>query len=313
MAFAVGETMKRFTTLFTFLVFATAILGVRASSQRPDGGDTVATSRPDGRRLVWSDEFDGSALDSTKWQVWGTMSSTDNIYTNDERTVQVAEGRLRLHVLPSGVTNKVAMLPRGLVTRDRMAFRYGYLEMRARVPYRHGAWPSFWLQSAPPPLRKADWMSEIDVLESFASSNAAVANLHKWRGKDHVMLPGGEGSPKRAYLFPHPETLNDEFHVYAMEWTPEAISFLVDGERFMTVPIDEAHDFAPKPLAGMAGFHDPHYVIFNNEIFTPGHGWCPEDKRLRPEEDTLPIDYEIDWVRLWQKEGEEFFLDAPRP
>ena len=123
---------------------------------------------------------------------------------------------------------------------------------------------------------------------------------------DHVMLPGGEGSPKRAYLFPYPETLNDEFHVYAMEWTPESISFLVDGECFMTVPIDEAHDFAPKPLAGMAGFHDPHYVIFNNEIFTPGHGWCPEDKRLLPS-DPFPIDYEIDWVRLWQKDGEALF------
>ncbi len=92
-----------------------------------------------------------------------------------------------------------------------------------------------------------------------------------------------------------------------MEWTPEAISFLVDGERFMTVPIDAANDFAPQPLAGMAGFHDPHYVIFNNEVFTPGHGWCPEGARLRPEDDPFPIDYEIDWVRLWQKDGEERF------
>ena len=170
--------MKRFTTLFTILVFATAILGARASSPQLDGGHAVATSRADGRRLVWSDEFDGTALDPAKWQVWGTMSSTDNIYTNDERTVQVAEGLLRLRVLPSGVTGKVATLPRGLVTRDRMAFRYGYLEMRAKVPYRRGAWPSFWLQSAPPPLRKADWMSEIDVLESFSSTNAAVASGH---------------------------------------------------------------------------------------------------------------------------------------
>lgn len=284
-----------------------AALLVALALEAAVGGDAATAQRADGRRLVWRDEFDGTSLDNAKWQVWGTMSSTDNVYVNDERTVRVTNGLLRLRVLPSGRPDKVAMLPRGLVTRDRMAFRYGYLEMRARVPYRRGAWPSFWLQSAPPPLRKADWMSEIDVLESFASTNAAVANLHKWKGKAHVMLPGGEGSLKRAYRFQRPDTLNDEFHVYAMDWTPKTITFLVDGEPFMTVPIDEAHDFAPKPLAGMAGFHDPHYVIFNNEIFTPGHGWCPEALRLRPEDNPFPIDYEIDWVRLWQKDGEERF------
>ncbi len=293
------------SVLAAFVVFAALAGALRSETASP--ALKAEKSRPDGRRLVWRDEFDGKALDATKWKVWGTMSSTDNVYTNDARTVRVGGGLLRLRVLPADVPGKVATLPRGLVTRDRMAFRYGYLEMRARVPYRRGAWPSFWLQSAPPPLGKADWMSEIDVLESFGSTNAAVANLHKWKGKDHVMLPGGEGSVKRAYLFPHPETLNDEFHIYAMEWTPQAITFLVDGERFMSVPIDEAHDFAPRPLVGMAGFHDPHYVIFNNEIFTPGHGWCPEDKRLRPEENPFPIDYEIDWVRLWQKEGESLF------
>ena len=295
------------------IVFAAlAAMGARASSPRlaasqegsphHAGGGSLHVSR----RLVWQDGFDGDALDESKWQVWGTMSSTDNIYVNDKRTVQVANGLLRLRVLPSGVPDKVAIIPRGIVTRDRMAFRYGYLEMRARVPYRRGAWPSFWLVSHPE-LAKADWRSEIDVLEVFASTSAAVANLHKWKGKAHSMLPGGEGSLKRAYVFPNSETLNGEFHVYAMEWTPEAISFLVDGECFMTVPIDEAHDFAPEPLAGMAGFHDPHYVILNNEVFTPGHGWCPEELRLRPEDDPFPIEYEIDWVRLWQGDGEEVF------
>ena len=268
----------------------------------PAGADSKAA-----RRLVWSDEFNGTALDEAKWQVWGTMFSTDNVYTNDARTtVRVAGGLLRLRVLPTDVPGKVATLPRGLVTRDRMAFRYGYLEMLARVPYRRGAWPSFWLSSHPK-LAKADWTSEIDVFESFASTNAAVANLHKWKGKAHVMLPGGEGSLKRAYRFPYPESLNWEFHVYAMDWTPQSITFLVDGEPFMSVPIDDAHDFASQPLAGMAGFHDPHYVILNNEVFTPGHGWCPEELRLRPEDNPFPIEYEIDWIRLWQGEGEELF------
>jgi len=279
---------------------------VAATAVADESAEVIAdVARADGRRMVWHDEFDGNALDKSKWQVWGTMSSSDNVYANDERTMGVKNGYLRLRVLPSGVTNKVALIPRGLVTRDRMSFRYGYLEMRARVPYRHGAWPSFWMQSAPPPLRKADWMSEIDIFESFSSSNSVVANLHKWRGMTHVMLPGGEGSPKRAYTFRNPrKMLNREFHVYAMDWTPESISFFVDGECFMTVPIDEANDFAPGAISGMQGFHDLHYVILNNEIFTPGHGWCPPEKRITAE-DKFPIDYYVDWIRLYQRDGEE--------
>ena len=138
----------------------------------------VAGERPDGRRLVWHDEFDGKTLDEAKWRVWGTMSSTDNVYTNDARTVQVSGGLLRLRVLPSGVPGKVAMLPRGLVTRDCMSFRYGYLEMRARVPYRHGAWPSFWLQSVPPPFRKADWLSEIDWVRLWQKAGEDLFSGH---------------------------------------------------------------------------------------------------------------------------------------
>ncbi len=280
------------------------IYEMRAYGRTPLAQDV----REDGRRLVWSEEFNGSELDAAKWRFWASMNSTDCVYANDERTVLLADGRLRLRVDNSGDPQKPFVLARGLCTRDIMSFRYGYLEMRGRVPYRHGAWPSFWMQSEQK-RRKAQWMSEIDIFEVFSSKSSAVANLHKWSGAKHSMMPGGEGSVNRAYVFADPSRLNEEFHVYAMEWTPETISFFVDGECFVTVPIDEAHDFAPKGMPGMQGFHDPHYIIINNEVFTPGHGWCPEEKRLMPGE-PMPIDYEIDWVRLWQRDGEEIFVSG---
>ena len=162
-------------------------------------GLTVAAiaAPQDGRKLVWSDEFGGSSLDATKWKFHATMNSDDCVYTNDSRTARVEDGCLHLLVVPSGDPAKPQMLPRGVSTRDKMAFRYGYLEMRARVPFRHGAWPSFWM-TVQPGLRKAAWGSEVDIFEVFSSTNAVVANLHKWAGqKGHFMLPGGEGSLKR--------------------------------------------------------------------------------------------------------------------
>ena len=59
-------------------------------------------TRPDGRKLVWSDEFEGDALDLTKWRFRRTMNSTDCTYTNDSRTARVENGCLRLRVVPSG-------------------------------------------------------------------------------------------------------------------------------------------------------------------------------------------------------------------
>jgi len=261
------------------------------------------------RQLVWSDEFDGSELDPKKWRFRATMNSNDCQYANDARTCEVKDSKLCLHVRPATEPGKRCILSRGIATHETMGFRYGYLEMRAKVPFRHGAWPSFWMQ-ATPALKKCPWMSEIDIFEVFSSKGTVVANLHKWgwdaaaKKSVHVMLPGGEGQDRedRGYSFPDCAKLNDAFHVYGFEWTAKAMSFFVDGMRYCTVPIDEAHDYA-KTLPGMAGHHDFHSIIFNNEVFTPGHGWMPKDSELKPED--LPIDYEIDWIRLYQKDGEE--------
>ncbi|MGN0852468.1 MAG: family 16 glycosylhydrolase [Kiritimatiellia bacterium] len=269
------------------------------------------------RRLVWGDEFDGADLDPKKWRFRATMNSTDCLYANDARTYEVKDSKLCLHVRPSPDPAKRCLLARGVATHETMGFKYGYLEMRAKVPFRHGAWPSWWM-TATPGLRTCDWMSEIDIFEVFSNRDTVVANLHKWgkwnaatKKSEHVMLPGGEGGSAhvdRAYRLPDPDKLNDEFHVYGYEWTPKEMSFFVDGLRYYTVPIDEDHDYSPAPMKGMAGHHDFHSVIFNNEVFTPGHGWMPKDKELKPE--NLPIHYEIDWIRLWQKDGEELRLLA---
>lgn len=270
---------------------------------------SLSAAPQDGRKLVWSDDFEGTELDLSKWRFRKTMDSSDCIYTNDSRTAKVENGCLHLSVVPSGDSSKPQMLSRGIATHETMAFKYGYLEMRAKVPFRHGAWPSFWM-TAVKEYRKSPWTSEIDIFEAFSSTNAIAPNLHKWgwnpktKKNDHVMLPGGEGKGTRQYVFKDASKLNDEYHVYGFEWTPEEMSFYVDGEKYYSVAIDDAHDYAPNPMAGMSGHHDFHGIIFNNEIFTPGHGWCPEKFRIGPE-DPLPIDYWIDWVRLWQKDGEE--------
>lgn len=261
-----------------------------------------AEAPKEGRKLVWGDEFDGAGLDRTKWSFRQTMNSTDCDYVNDVRTVRVENDCLHLLTLKAENPEKRCLLSQGVTTADGMSWRYGYIEMRARVPFRHGAWPSFWMQSTPR-YRKVKYLAEVDIFESFSSANSVAANIHKWDGGKHSALVNQENMRAFSYVFPDAAKLNDEFHIYGFEWNPQEMSFYVDGKRFCSMKIDEENDFDQKVVPGMGGFHDFMFVIFNNEVFTPGHGWCPKGWELNGEKD-LPIEYFIDWIRLWQRDGE---------
>lgn len=257
-----------------------------------------------GRQLIWFDEFDSDKLDMEKWCFKRTMSGADEEYDNSEKYCKVEDNKLHMQVFKSRLPDKSYALCEGVTTMDTMNFRYGYVEMCGKLPFRHGAWPSFWMKSNTP-FAKADCMAEIDIFEVFSDDRHVVSNLHKWAsGGRHVMLPGGEGSLKRAYAFEKFENLNNEYHTYGFEWDEHWMSFYVDDEMYTRFPIDESGEFGEQSIAGMSCFHDFAYIIFNNEIFTEGRQWKPEGKVLT-DEDEMPIDYYIDYVRFYQNPEKE--------
>ena len=256
------------------------------------------------RKLVWYDDFSKGELDTKKWCFIHGMHSPDLEYDNTERNVRVENGNLLLQVHKSELEDKSYCVAESLSTRATMAFKYGYLEMHAKIPFRHGAWPSFWLCSKQE-LKKAPYAAEIDIFEVFSSDRNVVVNLHKWNGKDHAMLPGGEGAACRAYAFKNLENLNNEFHTYGFEWNKDYVAFNVDGEEFAKFPIDESGEFT-EGMPGMECFHDFQYILINNEVFSTGRSWIPEGAALT-DEDEMPINYVIDYVKLYQdsENGEE--------
>ena len=257
-----------------------------------------------GRVLVWHDEFDKGEIDYDKWGFSRTMYTEMHEYDNSEKYGRVENGQMHLQVHKSEKEGYNWALTQGFNTLETMAFRYGYVEMRAKIPFRHGAWPSFWC-TANPWLRKSEWGCEIDIFEIFSSDRRVVANLHKWGSGKHTMLPGGEGSITRAYTFENYENLNNEYHLYAMEWDKDFMKFYVDGTLYCTVPISgEKANFGADVIDGIDGFHDPERLIINNEIFSEKSRWAPEGTRLT-EEDEMPIDYWIDYIRLYQDPATE--------
>ncbi len=257
-----------------------------------------------GYKLVWSDEFDGNALDATKWSLYERMSPTKELkLINDPAVICVKDSELQL----TAINYKDEKNPNikyatcyGISTQDRMNYKYGYLEMRAKVPFMKGAWPSLWGTSSRTfnMRENKDYNTEVDIFEVFGSESTLVPNLHKWYAEpkwSHVQynIPGG----KKNYVFENTENLSNEYHIYGFKWTPDEMSFYVDDEKYTTIDLhnnfdDDGHK------TGMEGFHDPITILINNHLFTES---SPFKTNIISEEQ-LPVKYCIDYIRLYQDE-----------
>lgn len=261
-----------------------------------------------GRKLVWHDEFDGNCLDTSKWFFRRSMHNPDVYYDNCEKNIRVEDGNLHLQVHRTDIDDKLYTLSEGCTTLTKMNFKYGYIEMSGRLPMRKGAWPSFWMLSRTH-FMTAPYTAEIDIFEAFSSADTIGSALHKWQRTDGGVVHEQFVDKKEYishYKFENAENLNNEYHTYALEWDKDYLRFYVDDNCYMEYPIDERGEFGRYNL-GMDGFHDFFYVLFNNEIFTK-NSWHPENCDLN-DDDEMPIDYYIDYIRLYQKDGEELLLE----
>lgn len=266
----------------------------------------------DGYEYVWGDEFEGTKLDRSKFSLQEHMSGSGSmLVSGDEDVIQVSDGRLKLFGIRTfdpqreGTQYKV---PKSVSTVYNMSFTYGYAEIRARVPYQFGAWPSFWAKSNQSPYldaKNSNYTIEVDIFEIFGSLTDVVPNLHKWYRKydydtihnqkteNHTQVSSED---KTIYQFPESSTLSYEYHTYGMEWTPTEISMFVDGEKYMTFDLTKSFDLN----SDMSGFGEqPLFLIFNNHLM-------PEDGNyvttiIKNEE--LPTEYFIDYLRVYQKPG----------
>lgn len=266
--------------------------------------------------LVWNDEFDydgGDLYDRDKWLQNAQMGASDMYNSETERNVKTEDGNLVLRSWKEEDTSisdgKPYSTNTSMTTCDSCNFCYGYLEMRAKVPFGKGCWPSFWMVQRDDMRNEGvDWMAEIDIFEVFGTRNRVVPNIHKWYdatadgGYYHVQL---DDRRKKAYVFKDFTNLSDEYHTYGFYWDEEKMVFSVDGEDYCTMDITpETGDFGK--YKGMDGFHTPGYIIFNNFLFTPEASWIP-DGAMVDDNMKYPVTYTIDYIRLYQGDNGEIY------
>ena len=222
-----------------------------------------------GYELVWQDEFNGTGLDSTKWEVRGVGPRALGFVSPE--AVKVEDGFLKL----SAFKKDGRILLGAVGTQNRFMTRYGFYECRAELQKQAGVWGAFWIQS--PDISKGEdpevYGAEIDIMECFRKLGSDIVshNVH-WAYGPHQQSTHG----MQSYL----KGVGEGFHTFGLEWTPEKYVFFVDGYKYYEV------------TRGIS--HIPEYLILSMEL--------PSDPK-DIQNTVFPDVFSVDYVRVYQKKG----------
>lgn len=254
--------------------------------------DTVA-----GYNLVWSDEFNGNILDSSKWTPelgygnngWGNNES--QLYTDSENNVKVENGNLiitaRCPTGDCGVRDGSITSAR-IITKDKFEFGHGKVKARIKVPSGKSTWPAFWMLGANFPDTGWPASGEIDIMEVsqvLADINTAIFAVHYCddnRVDCSVSPELGHAYITEVLALDQP--LSNDFHEFELEWSKNVIIGRVDGVQHFYRPIDPDN---------MTEFLEEFFLILNVAV----------DGDLGQAPDAIKTDSQVmmvDWVRVYQ-------------
>ena len=203
------------------------------------GFGTINTSTTVGSStypLVWSDEFDGTTLNSANWTPelggggWG--NNEQQTYTSNSENLSVGGGSLLIQAKKSGTSWTSARI----ISKDKRSFKYGKIEFRAKLPSGIGPWPAAWMMGNN--ISSVSWPAcgEIDVMEwrgnPTSDANTVGHALHS------PSRNGGDPlQPAMRSAVANPST---QFHTYAVLWESDKVTFSVDGvDKAALTPVDQ--------------------------------------------------------------------------
>lgn len=289
--------ISRFLAATVAVLLLLAICGCSETDPQLNPNDYPASPlEKEGYNLIFSDEFEEEKIDTKRWLPQYFPHST-TIASACQTTYRIEDGKLCLYIdedtgnFSESTEMKVSSIQTieknnlhpntanvtNVVPYESFACQYGYFEMRAKMPScgggGHVAW---WLIGTQDDARADGTMSdqngEIDIVEaSFEYPNVFSPKVHAWDDKD-------------LHAFEHPVglegTYDDSYHVYAMEWTPDGLTFYVDGKEICSTTN------SPQYRMGMF------LGIYTDCVSFTGAA-----------NDVYPKEFWVDYIRVYQKEG----------
>lgn len=197
-------------------------------------GSVVFAGNPN-YTLIFADEFNGTGKpDITKWTIdprpKGWINGEQQVYTDSSYdNARLRNGNLVItgrKDYPNYNTTEPWSSGR-VITQNKVDFKYGKVEVRARLPRARGSWPAIWLM--PTTSAYGDWpkSGELDVMEHVGNNFGTV--LSTVHTQNNNWMNGSHTSASK--VIPNVDSV---FHVYAMEWNEDSIRFTYDGVKCYT-------------------------------------------------------------------------------
>ena len=251
-----------------------------------NAGYDAPTSYP-GYSLVWADEFNGTSLNTTDWTNengdgcpgncgWG--NNEQEYYTDRPENLFFQNGKLIIEARKESFAGKPYTSSK-ILTRGKKTFKFGRIDIRAKLPKGKGMWPAFWM--LPQNNVYGGWpkSGELDMMEMIGNSpGTTYGTLHFGPGPGSTQLGGNFTLPSGIF--------NDEFHVFSTVWKQNQIQWLVDGNVYSTHTISEFG-------ANNYPFNEDFFLIFNLAV---GGNWPGN-----PDATTyFPQWLIVDYIRVYQ-------------
>lgn len=275
-----GTYTVKVVAFATSAVYISAQKQITVTRKIDDTGYTSPETR-EGYTLVWQDEFDGTSLNTSDWthetggHGWGNNELQN--YTGSNTTVR--DGFLTITAKKESSGGRDYTSSR-IITKGKQEFKYGRIDIRAKLPKGQGIWPAIWMLGAN--FDQVNWpkCGEIDIME-MVGGNGREKTVHgtlHWDDNGHVCTCDKPGYSLSSGTF------SDKFHVFSIEWDEEAIKWYADDVLFNTI------DITPEELSE---FHEEYFFILNVAV---GGNWPGSPDAAT----TFPQQMVVDYIRVFQ-------------
>lgn len=287
--------------LVSLIIFIVIIIGCRPSSPSGSTGNDIPV--PEGYELSWAEEFDTNGKPDDQFWTYeeGFVRNRElQFYQPDNANIQ--DGRLVIAGKREKVENPeydessddwrknrqhAEYTSACIKTVDQFSFKYGIMEVRARIDTSMGSWPAIWTLGVEKP-----WPAngEVDVMEFYRQDDEPkiLANA-AWGSEEGWEAIWDEESIHLDYFLEKDPKWPEKFHIWKMEWTEEHIRLYLDDELLNEIDVDEA-----TYESGFNPFRQPHYILLNLALGSNGGD---------PASTEFPVYYEVDYVRVFQEKN----------
>jgi beta-glucanase (GH16 family) len=270
------------------LTLALGLAGCGGDSATDTNIDNIDPQEPvSDWEMVWSDEFDGTTINSQNWthevNCDGGGNNEKQCYNDSAENSFVSDGTLKLVALPAEGATKPYTSAR-IVSQNKADFKYGRFEIKAKMPFGQGSFPAFWMMPTDDVYGGWPHSGEIDILETVnlktVNEEGVVEN------NVHGTLHYGKSWPDNdrsgaSYSSPDGANPADDFHVYAIEWEEGQIRWYMDGYLYATQSASELKTKPDGEIIGLnhRGWYTEYFDATTGELTTHWDN-APYDQRF---------------------------------